>query len=116
VSFFKNDRGKALPEVVCAVVTAPAVNAGVSKCDAEEVRRRMEVRMRKILRVAMLHGLRVLILGAFGCGVFKNSPAVVAAIWRELLDSDEFRGCFDRVVFACYGPKENLDEFVRVFP
>ncbi len=114
-TFFKDDSGAVVSDVTCAVVTAPAVNAGVARCDEEEVRYRMVRRMRRILRVAAMHELRVLILGAFGCGVFKNNPAVVAGIWRELLDSKEFQGCFDTIVMACYGPKENLWEFQRTF-
>jgi uncharacterized protein (TIGR02452 family) len=115
VTFFKDDAGNMQPETTCAVVTAPAVNAGVAKLDEEEVRHLMAVRMRKILRVAVLHDLRVLVLGAFGCGVFKNSPAVVAGTWRDLLATNEFRDRFERIVFACYGPKENLLEFQRMF-
>ena len=41
-----------------------------------------KTRGRKIFRVAVANGVDTLILGAFGCGAFKNSPSVVArASW-----------------------------------
>ena len=43
-------------------------------------------------------GCEVLVLGAWGCGVFRNDPAMVAGIFRELLGpdgpiGDAFRRC-----------------------
>ena len=38
--------------------------------------------------------------GAWGCGVFRNRPEVVAELWSEVLDALEWRGRFARVVFA----------------
>ena len=112
VTFLKNDRGKLLDkEVHCAVVTCPAVNAGVAKVSAEEVRALMEERMIRILRCCAERNAKVLILGAFGCGVFKNDPENIASIWHRLLFGEEFKGVFQHVVFACYGPKENFDAF-----
>lgn len=75
----------------CSVVTAPAVNAGVAKCSSEMVVQLMKERMERILRVMQLHKIKCVVLGAFGCGVFKNDPVVVAKIWQELL-AGEFKG------------------------
>ena len=41
-----------------------------------------------------------ILLGAWGCGVFRNRPEVVAELWSEVLDALEWRGRFARVVFA----------------
>ena len=57
-------------------------------------------RARKILSVAALHGIDVLILGAFGCGAFSNPPDVVAAAFRDVLT--EFANAFSTVEFAVY--------------
>lgn len=43
-------------------------------------------------------GHRKLVLGAWGCGVFRNDPAVVAAAFAALLA--RARGRFDHVIFA----------------
>lgn len=71
-------------------------------------------RGRQILRVAARHGADVVILGAFGCGAFRNPPTVVAKAYRELMD--EFDGQFETVEFAVYcSPRDtvNYDAFVR---
>lgn len=57
-------------------------------------------RGQKILRIAAAHGTDTLILGAFGCGAFRNPPEVVARAYRELLG--EFDGYLRRVEFAVY--------------
>ena len=111
ITFFKDDRGKTVPARVFSVITSPAVNAGATREEQTEISRLMRVRMGKVLSVAAEHGVRRLVLGAFGCGVFKNDPKVVAAMWKELLAEDVFRGAFDHIVFACYGPEENLIAF-----
>jgi hypothetical protein len=41
-----------------------------------------------------------LVLGAFGCGVFKNNSLDVAIIFRQHLESKEFKNSFKRIVFA----------------
>jgi uncharacterized protein (TIGR02452 family) len=51
----------------------------------------------RVLRVAAEHGHRTLVLGAWGCGVFGNSPAVVAGALGGALTRVPH---FDHVVFA----------------
>jgi uncharacterized protein (TIGR02452 family) len=55
-----------------------------------------------VLRVAAHHDHRTLVLGAWGCGVFRNDPARVAGVFAELLDAAPYVGAFERVVFAIY--------------
>jgi uncharacterized protein (TIGR02452 family) len=51
----------------------------------------------RILTVAAAHGHRRLVLGAWGCGVFGNAPAVVAQVFAVALTRVDR---FDHVVFA----------------
>jgi uncharacterized protein (TIGR02452 family) len=51
----------------------------------------------RVLEVAAAYGHRRLVLGAWGCGVFGNDPATVAAAFTEALDRVD---AFDHVVFA----------------
>ena len=68
-----------------------------------------------ILDIAAANGAEVLVLGAFGCGAFRNDPQVVARAYKEILaDKAEM---FDEVTFAVYcSPREtgNYDTFKRV--
>lgn len=66
----------------------------------------VSLRIRAVLHAAKCSGLPNLVLGAFGCGAFGNPPAAVATLFRQHLESPEFRGCFQRVVFAIIDPKK----------
>ncbi|MBM2620085.1 TIGR02452 family protein [Actinoplanes sp. LDG1-06] len=57
----------------------------------------LERRATRVLRVAAAHGHRRLVLGAWGCGVFGNDPAVVAGAFATALRASPW---FDEVVFA----------------
>jgi uncharacterized protein (TIGR02452 family) len=106
-----------------AFLTSPAPNAGVIARDrpseAAALPGLLTARAARVLAVAAHHGRRSLVLGAWGCGVFRNDPAVVAdAFRRNLADGGAFAGVFDRVVFAVLdkgsgGP--NLSAFRAAF-
>lgn len=71
-------------------------------------------RGRHILEAAAANGADAVILGAFGCGAFRNDPNVVAKAYASLLD--EFKGVFDEIVFAVYcapNDTKNFDIFKK---
>jgi uncharacterized protein (TIGR02452 family) len=75
VPFFRDDSGVLLEQPFCvSVITAAAPNA--KECNTETHRRAvrgtMKNRLRKVIHLAIERGHRVLLLGAFGCGVFGN--------------------------------------------
>ena len=73
-------------------------------------------RARKILSTAAANGAEVLILGAFGCGAFRNAPAVVAAAYQQALP--QFLHHFKTIEFAVYCRPEdqrNYEEFTRIW-
>ena len=57
-------------------------------------------KIRTIYRIALLNGHDSLVLGAFGCGVFRLKPELVAAYFNDVLQEEEFHGKFHTVVFA----------------
>ena len=57
-------------------------------------------RIRNILEAAIENDVDFLILGAFGCGAFRNPPELVAASCRRLLVEQGYRDSFKRVIFA----------------
>ncbi|MBY0206287.1 MULTISPECIES: TIGR02452 family protein [Paenibacillus] len=104
-----------------AFITAPAVNAGVVKERKEatdaEIKSVMKQRIRYILEVAAVQGHRTIVLGAFGCGVFRNEPAQVASYFAEVLDEEGNRDYFDHIVFAIYdrsAGQRTLETFKRL--
>ena len=66
----------------------------------EELRTLHEIRWRCILAVAAKHEADVLILGAFGCGVFANPSELVVAAFNNVLP--EFGNHFETIEFAVY--------------
>ena len=104
-------------------VTAPAVNAGAVRTNEPENLDRLEpvmlARMEKLLSLAVVHGHEVLVLGAWGCGVFANDPERVATWFARHLTGDGlFRTAFERVVFAVLDrtpTKTTIRPFERLF-
>jgi uncharacterized protein (TIGR02452 family) len=114
---FRKDDGEWIDPIEVEILTSAAVNAGVVRNSlhgkvagsAEEVKigKVMKERMARILYLFERRGVKNIVLGSFGTGVFKNNVSMVAAIWAELLLSLEarFKYSFDRVVFAVLGEK-----------
>lgn len=106
VPVFRDDNGALLDRPYgVSFGTSPAVNAGVVRQREPERVAQIEAvnreRARKVLWVAGAHAHRVLVLGAWGCGVFQNDPEMMARIFDELLRG-EFAGGFERIVMAVY--------------
>ena len=77
----------------------------------------MRERVERVLGVAALHGPEALVLGAWGCGVFRNDPGQIAGLFRNAL-AGRFRGAFTHVVFAVLDSsdeKRYLGPFEQVF-
>lgn len=82
---------------------------------AQDLQALHERRLRRILDVAATNGAEAIVLGAFGCGAFRNDPKVVAAAARAVL-TDYFHA-FRAIEFAVYcrpGDTANYDAFETV--
>jgi uncharacterized protein (TIGR02452 family) len=105
---FRSDDGTLLERAYFVdFVTSPAPNAGAIRRNAPQNIPRIEGVLRergaKLLSLAIHHGCEVLILGAWGCGVFGNDPLVVASIfWEHLSPGQPFWGRFRSVLFAVW--------------
>ena len=103
VPVFRSDDGALLaaPHLV-TFLTAAAPNRGATANNQPEalplIAETLARRAARVLDVAAAHGCRRLVLGAWGCGVFRNDPAEVAAAFGTALAGRA--GWFDQVVFA----------------
>ena len=90
VVFFRDETfGLTQTPVKASVLTLPAVNMGqvlLKGENAEEAQKVMRRRMQLALGIFAEQRAKHLVLGAYGCGVFRNDPRQVAAWWRELLE------------------------------
>ncbi|MFE9702707.1 TIGR02452 family protein [Streptomyces sp. NPDC005930] len=125
VPVLRDDRGRLLDEPFSAgFLTAAAPNAGVvlrtAPERAAELPAALAARAERVLETAAAHRYRRLVLGAWGCGVFRNDPAQVAGAFRTLLGpGGRFTGTFERVVFGILDrtPGSTVRAaFDRVFP
>ena len=94
-----------------AVVSAPALkyppvrNGRLRDADVQTLKRKI----RLVFQIAKQHGHEVLVLGAWGCGAWRNPPAHVAEVFRAVLR--EYSGVFHSVVFAClHTPSDAFNE------
>lgn len=106
VPVFRDDDGTLLegPYRV-GFVTSPAVNAGAVRKNEphreDEILPAMRRRIGHVLTVFAARGYRHVVLGAWGCGVFRQSPAEVAGLFAEALtEGGRFAGRFASVTFA----------------
>jgi uncharacterized protein (TIGR02452 family) len=124
VPFFRDERLDLLPApFLASVITSPAPNAGEEhrrkKNAGPRIRDALRERAGHVLSVAAAHGQRRLVLGAWGCGVFRNDPNEVADAFGQWLEAPLFAGAFDHVVFAILDrsrDKANLRPFQARFP
>lgn len=125
VPVYRDDKSRLLESPYqVSFLTSPAPNAGaLGRTDPHAlagVRDLIVERAARVLAVALHHDVRVLVLGAWGCGVFRNNPVDVAGVFAfHLGEGGAFAGRFERVVFAVYDTSRGqttLDAFRDAFP
>lgn len=117
VPVFRDDNDQLLPvPYLASFVTAPAVNAGAVHQNEPQrvslIESTMLERIERIFALALLHGHNTIVLGAWGCGVFKNDPTDVARWFhRHLIENERFQGAFRSVVFAVLDRSDSQSVF-----
>lgn len=104
VPWFRSDDYSLLDDkYLASVITVPAPNVGsLGRQEKKHVEKVLRHRAGKILAVAEAEGQRSLLLGAWGCGVFKNDPNMVADAFGTWLEDPRFASSFDNVTFAVF--------------
>ena len=103
---FRRDNGELLNESYQVdFITSPAPNAGVvirnEPQNADKIQEVLVERGAKVLGLLAHFGCHSLVLGAWGCGVFRNDPAMVADMFYQLLGpGGPFEGHFQQVRFS----------------
>lgn len=57
-------------------------------------------RIKNIFETALSFQTEVIVLGAFGCGAFKNPPSIVAEAFYEVINENEYDYKFKKIIFA----------------
>lgn len=104
VPVFRDDDGLLLPRPQSvSFLTAAAPNLAAMTDRQPEISATvpavLHARAARVLQIAAAHRHRRLVLGAWGCGVFGNDPAVVAGAFAKALSEARW---FGHVVFAVH--------------
>lgn len=105
---FRDDAGHWLAQpYLVDFITSPAPNAGAIVRNEPRNRKQIEPvltkRASKILALAAYWGCDALVLGAWGCGVFRNDPQMVAAVfYHYLCPMGLYSNHFRHVLFSVY--------------
>ena len=95
------------------VITCAAPNYGVAhryqKVTREENYKILRSRIQFIIDIAEENNISTLILGAFGCGVFKQPPEDVAEIFTKVLQNTSI----NRIIMAVPGNDNNAKVFKK---
>lgn len=119
VPVFRDDSLELLDEAfIASFITMPAPNTANL---ADGARRQLGAifnrRIRCVVALGRWLGADKLVLGAWGCGAFRNDPQLVATAFHDVLVRDGGARHFEEVVFAVLDSKrsdKNLDVFREV--
>lgn len=126
VEIIKDENGELLPETdIVAVMTcaAPMLRNGMEGMSQSEYEVLMYQRITGMLKTAAYLGYQYLVLGAFGCGAFRNDARVVSDLFYKALKEFDYDGMkekdmFRRIDFAVMdhsADQYNFKEFSRNF-
>lgn len=130
VTFIKDSDYKLLDKpIICDVVTIPAVNLNkksyydkdkkewVDKIEKKppHYEETMLDKIRLMLTLAIEYNCDTIILGSWGCGVFKNHPEDVAKLFKKALIEENYAYQFERVVFAVIDDRNSTDSNYEIF-
>ena len=76
----------------------------------------MARRIENVLSIAVDNDIEVLVLGAWGCGVFGNTPEDIAKAFASSLRGKQakFGSAFKEIVFAVGSDRQKVDIFRRI--
>lgn len=126
VEIIRDERGNLLEDsVLVSVMTcaAPMLRNGLEGMTDQEYREMVYKRITGMLKVAAYMGYQALVLGAFGCGAFRNDARIVSDLFYRAMKEFDFDGmkledffrCIDFAVLCRPHALYNYKEFARNF-
>ena len=118
--FFKDKDYEYMEPVVCDVITIAAINLNENaKYDPvqnlTDYRKITKDKIRLMVSLAAQNGVKNLILGAWGCGVFNNDPTTMSQYFSEVLVGEGYSVDFDNIVFAIINDHNSVGNNFDIF-
>ena len=79
------------------------------KITSAELEKLLTKRIQRIFKIAIANGNEVLILGAFGCGAFRNPPEIVAKVFDSVMQ--DYLCYFDTIEYAVFHTEREVANF-----
>ena len=108
-------------------ITVPAMNRPALDKNGKIVPEHVVIimnKMRTVFRIGLEHGHDSLVLGAWGCGAYRNPPSQIAHLFHEIMMENEFKNKYRKIAFAIiedhnsrktHNPQGNLMPFRQEF-
>ena len=105
---------------VPAVKKPPIENGKIASWAVDVIKNKI----RQILDIALENGHDSIVLSAFGCGAYGTPPEEMSKLFRNVLDSNKYKGAFKVIRFAIidvpstngeHNPNGNLKPFEDAF-
>jgi len=110
VPMYRDGYGRLVDPYNVTVITCAAPNSNNSSVTPAAAIEALHIRTAHIVNAAAKVNTEVLVLGAWGCGVFGNEPSLVAALWADAVP--RYGGpALQQVVHPIYGGGTNLPAF-----
>ncbi len=98
-------------------MAAPNMNTENKYYNAKEIENNYEVIMKKKMNAmfdaAAANDCKNIILGAWGCGVFKNDPSTVVKLFSVTLETKRY--FFEKIVFAIINDTNSVGNNYQIF-
>ncbi len=112
VQFIKDASYNKIKTIICDVITLPAVNLNTEMVSQipDNYEELMCNKIKLMCNLAIRNNINTLILGAWGCGVFKNDPYYVAQLFKQVLSYYDFT-----VIFAIINDHNSVRNNYEIF-
>jgi uncharacterized protein (TIGR02452 family) len=120
VIFFKDKEYDYMDPVFCDVITIAAINLNENaKYDPvqnlTDYRKITKDKIRLMVSLAAKNGVKNLVLGAWGCGVFNNDPTTMSQYFSEVLIGEGYSVDFDNIAFAIINDHNSVGNNFDIF-
>ena len=87
----------------------PFAGDTAAKITLTKLEKLLTARIKRIFETAVVNGNEVLILGAFGCGAFRNPPKIVAKVFNTMMQ--DYLRYFDTIEYAVFHTEREVANF-----
>lgn len=118
--FFKDKNYEYINNINCDVITIAAINLNSSHhFYKDQIESNYESttldKIRLMVSIPSKHNIEYLILGAWGCGVFKNNPKKMSNFFKQVLITEGYSSLYKKVIFGIINDHNSVSNNYEVF-